>query len=230
LKLLLFDLDGTLTRTDFADQLIFLEAFREKISPEIRSVEDYKLKNNTDNGDTFELYQLFHGRYPGKEELNEVIHCVVEKFRKLSLVHPEYFAAVEGAPELISYFLSEEKCRWHIGIATGCWYESALLKLKLSGLYRSEMPIATSDRMFSKAEIILSAVEKAKKMNKVSNYDKIVYVGDSYTDLLASLSLSIDFIGIQAENNLTKKISLRNYCKLENFRNIDNFISLLKSP
>lgn len=229
MNLLVFDIDGTLTRTDFADHQIFLEAFREKISPDIRSIEELKLKNNTDNGDTFELYQLFHGRNPDKEELNSIIQLVVDKFRNLSMVHPECFAAIDGASELIRHFLNEEKERWNLCMATGCWLESALFKLNISGLYRSEIPLATSDQLFSKAEIILSAVEKAGRKNYVSNYDKIVYVGDSYTDLQASLYLKIGFIGIQAENNDHKRKLLGKYCKLENFKDIEVFKKILES-
>lgn len=229
MNLLVFDIDGTLTRTDFVDHQIFLEAFREKISPDIRSIEELKLKNNTDNGDTYELYQIFHGRNPDKEELNGIIQLVVDKFRNLSVVHPEYFAATDGAPELIKYFMNEEKETWNLGMATGCWLESALLKLNMSGLYRSDIALATSDHLFSKTDIILSAVDEARMINCVSNYDKIIYVGDSYTDLQATLNLKIGFIGIQTENNEHKRKLLGKYCRLENFRNIGYFKSILES-
>jgi phosphoglycolate phosphatase-like HAD superfamily hydrolase len=229
MNLLIFDIDGTLTRTDSIDHKIFLEMFREKISEKILSLDQLNLKYNTDNGDTHEFFRIIHGREPNDDEVRSMISMVVRKFRKASKTNPEYFKAVEGAHELFDLYLHEQDSNWNIGIATGCWRESAVFKLKKSGLFNERVPLATSDNLFGKDEIITDLVWKAKTMNNVSRYERIVYIGDSYNDLAACLRLKIGFIGIQAENNQQKRNLLGDYCKLENFYNIELINQLLFS-
>lgn len=229
MNLLIFDIDGTLTRTDFIDHKIFLEVFREKISSEITSLGDFKLQYNTDNGDTHELFKIIHHREPSPLELQDIIQTVVNKFRQSALESPHYFEAVSGAPDLFRYFREEGSKQWHTAIATGCWHDSAIFKLGKSALAHQQMPLATSDGLFSKAEIIQDAVSKSKAVYQIENYEKIVYIGDSINDLNASLQLGIRFIGIQAENNAGKKKLLGDYCLLENFCNIDLIKHLISS-
>lgn len=229
MNLLIFDIDGTLTRTDFIDHKIFLEVFREKISGGINSLSDFKLQYNTDNGDTYELFKIIHYREPSPSELQDIILAVVNNFRQSAMEYPHFFKAVDGAPELFRYFREDGCKQWHTAIATGCWRDSAVFKLTESALEYQQMPLATSDGLFSKAEIIQDVISKAKDAYQTEGYEKIVYIGDSINDLNAALQLGIRFIGIQAENNIDKKRLLGDYCLLENFCNIELIKQLISS-
>ncbi len=81
------------------------------------------------------------------------------------------------------------------GIATGGWEHSARLKLKLSGLERFGLPLASSDDAVKRADIMRIAARRTLARAAMENM-VFTYVGDGVWDLQASRELDWAFIGI----------------------------------
>ena len=83
-----------------------------------------------------------------------------------------------------------------MAIATGCWEESALLKLNAAKIVHDHIPMGHGGDGFRREDIIHSAIEKAKVAYRVQDYQNIVYVGDRNWDKKAAHAAGVEFIGI----------------------------------
>ena len=109
----------------------------------------------------------------------------------------------------------------YTGIATGGWEHSARLKLKLAGLDRFELPLASSDDSVSRAGIMQIAAQRTLG-SQSDDETAFTYVGDGRWDLQASLELGWEFIGIAsgAQAALLKEAGAKHI--QEDFRNRDS--------
>ena len=78
-----------------------------------------------------------------------------------------------------------------IAIATGCWRESALLKLRTSGFNIEGIPVATSDDSPSRIEMMRSALQMTG-----SDTGTVTYFGDAEWDQRACHDLGWNFVAV----------------------------------
>ena len=107
---------------------------------------------------------------------------------------------IQGASEFIDVLRGIGNLS--ISIATGGWYETAILKLHSANIDISGIPIASSDNHFSRIEIMKIAEEKAKV--KKSEYR--TYFGDAEWDRKASLELGFNFVLVGDRTNHNQSI------------------------
>jgi hypothetical protein len=99
------------------------------------------------------------------------------------------FPVIDGAVEFTDRIRRSADTR--IAIATGCWRESALLKLKTSGFNIEGIPVATSDDSPSRVEIMQSALRMTG-----SSAGTVTYFGDAEWDQLACRDLGWNFVAV----------------------------------
>ena len=131
---------------------------------------------------------------------------------------PDAFPAAGGAVSLI---LDLKRRKIPIAIATGDWKESSTLKLSAAGIPFHDIPMTTSSEHYSRADIIASAVKKARGV-----LPDCVYVGDGHWDLLAAQRLGIPFIGCGSKLERLKQYGAR---YLLNRFDIDEFWSTIEN-
>ena len=85
---------------------------------------------------------------------------------------------------------------WDVAIATGCWKQSALIKLQHIDFPYMNLPIATADDHIERCEIINIAIKRSKQHYCNNSYGQVIYVGDREWDYRAAQELGIGFIGI----------------------------------
>ena len=177
MKLIIFDIDGTLTNTKEVDDQCFIKAFDATFQLDIKNQVWASLKNVTDWGITEEIINQRLNRKPTKEEYqimhdNHVANLRAEKIRDAT-----QFEAVLGVNEFI-HGLDNNK--FSIGLATGAWEKSALLKLEVIGLDAPKIPFSNSDYHKTREAITLHTIQQAKSRYQ-QDFDEIISV--SYTHL-----------------------------------------------
>jgi phosphoglycolate phosphatase-like HAD superfamily hydrolase len=194
MKLVLLDIDGTLTQSYEYDREIFGIAIGEVLGiPPI----DADLNGYTDKtslGVTLEAIKRLTGRDPEAAEIDRVKHNVLQRFEEMYSKSPLVFTEIPGA----SHFLERLRKINNVGIAiaTGCWRSEALFKLQASGLNVDGIPMATSDENRNRQRIMEIAVRQAGDFYGCNEFERIVYLGDGPWDLQTSRSLGYGFIGI----------------------------------
>lgn len=194
MKLIIFDIDGTLTNTHQVDTEIFSKTYKELFDFDTRSIDWSECQNYTDTGIAEHVFQTFLGRPVGKHEIAKIKKHLLNNFMTRFEESESSFSAVQGADEFLS--LLNAKDNYAVAIATGCWEDPAIFKLNCAGIEYDEIPMAHADIDKSREGIIQAAIAEASSKNGVLGFDKIFYFGDGLWDLKATSNLGIELLGI----------------------------------
>lgn len=195
MKLVVFDIDDTLTHTMEVDTECFLQTVEELLGLDTSTLRWSDFPHVTDTRVLDVLFRKARGAPPTPEEHD---HFLDHFFGVLETEHrrnPERFRAVPGATEMVSDLRTSDE--WAVALATGAWFRTARLKLVAAGIDFEGLPFATSDDHHTRAGIVRRAIRRAEEDTGVANgFDAIVAVGDGAWDVATARELGISFIGL----------------------------------
>lgn len=210
-NLIIFDIDGTLTNTNHADSVFFEKAILDSLP--ISSIDsNFNYRYSTDLGVLTEIIQIKLKREPALDEIESIKNKFVSYLQDSFMENKSFCLPIEGSQFIFKNLFANG---WDIGIATGGWQKSALLKLRTAQIPYQDIPIAHSDDHFEREKIILTAIARAEKFYKKPFYEKIIYVGDRNWDKKAANNLNIEFIGI---GNELGAIANRDFLHISDFK------------
>lgn len=217
-SLVIFDVDGTLTRTLRVDDDCFTRAFAAEFGVTGIDTDWDSYDSYTDTGIAGEIFRDRLGRPPSLEESARLVERFMALLREEAAAEPGLFQEIPGAAETLTR-LREQK-DWEISLATGCWLPSALFKLEQAGISGEGIPLATSDDSPVREEIVRLALARSRRFYRTGRFERVVYVGDGVWDVRMSSELKIAFIGIadpkeskllQSQGAAVIRPDLRNY-------------------
>jgi HAD superfamily hydrolase (TIGR01549 family) len=210
IKLVLFDLDGTLIQTT----KIILETFRETFNYFFKNVELSDEEYTNLLGQT--LYKTFSMYEEDEKKLEEIISY----YRELSNFKiEEGLNAYDGAVEILRYL---KKKNIKVGVVTSKMRNIALHHLEMTGLkdYIDHL-VGFEDVVKHKpdAEPILKALEifNAKK-------ETTVYIGDHENDIIAAKNASILSCAVTYSERLKEMLNQRPDFVIDELMNIKDLI------
>ncbi|OGT41182.1 MAG: hypothetical protein A3F42_03575 [Gammaproteobacteria bacterium RIFCSPHIGHO2_12_FULL_37_34] len=192
-KLIIFDIDGTLTNTNHVDSVFFEKAILDVLPISSINTEWHNYRYSTDTGILTEIVQSKLDRNPTLNEIDSIKNRFVSYLENAFSENQSNCIPINGSQTI---FEKISQLGWDIGIATGGWEKSALLKLKTANIPHQTIPIAHSDDHVERENIISIAISRAQECYKKLSYSKIIYVGDRLWDKVAANNLKIDFIGV----------------------------------
>lgn len=195
---IIFDIDGTLADTKAVDDKCFIQAFLETFNIDLGQQDWAVLQNVTDWGITEEIIQTNHNRLPSTSEYQQMKSCLFEKLATTLEKDNSQFQAVDGAIAFFDFLKNETD--HPVGIATGAWEQSALIKLRGIGLNHKNIPFSNSDFFKSREDILKHAIRQTREKHPDSTND-ILYFGDGLWDYTTCKNLDIRFIGIDILND-----------------------------
>lgn len=224
-SLVIFDIDGTLTRTNQADEICFASSVKEYFGIGDVVTDWASYTHSTDSGIIDELVGRRRGTKPSTAELEEFRLLFVKHLEAHRKNFQNSFDPVAGASAVFSQ-LRGARPNLSIGIATGAWKQSAHFKLSAAGIAHEDLPKAYADDHFSRDDILLTAIERSRKHYGKSNFQHITYVGDGDWDCVSAQRIGIDFIGLTDDRdpsrlkNAGAKKLIKDYSNLEVFMNL----------
>lgn len=192
-NLVIFDVDGTLTDTMDIDTTCFAETIYELYPGITINTHWESYQYATDTGFLLEIFNKNFSREPTKKELSQIQICFFNRLISVFYQQSIQCTPLEGA---LTIFEKLKAINWQVAIATGCWEQSALLKLKAAKMSHDHIPMGHGDDGFRREDIIHRAIEKAKTAYQVQDYQNIVYIGDRNWDKQAAQNAGVEFIGI----------------------------------
>lgn len=193
-NLAIFDIDGTLTNTNDVDEGCFVKALSDAHGITGINTDWVTYPHTTDSGITNQIFQERFDRDPEDAELDKFKSCFVTRLSEEYQSRSSGFAAIEGASVALSRLKRDPD--WAVAIATGCWRESALLKLKAANIDIDEIPAAFAEDGFSREAILQSAVSQSLEQHRLNNFAKIVSIGDGLWDVRTARHLNFTFLGV----------------------------------
>ncbi len=197
MKLVIFDIDGTLTQTSAIDEVCFRAAYAELLELPDISAELETCPHVSDTGITRHIYHTRLARAPHDHEEAAICARVVELLHEHHQRDVAHFAEVSGAVAMLEQLA--DKRDWAIAVATGCWRASAELKLRAANILLHEKPAGFAEDGPARETIVSAAIERAKQNYNRTSFDKIVSVGDGVWDVKTAANLSLSFVGIGAD-------------------------------
>ena len=194
MKLAVFDLDGTLAKTNAVDEICFLQAFAD--AADLHDLNDNWLEyeHATDSGIAHEIFIKRLGREPTATEISKIIERFVELLREHHVINADQFIQIPGANSLLLNL--QNNSQWCIAIATGCWSPSAQFKIEAAGLPIKDFPAAFSEDGPSREAIVQAAIRRAADWYQQNEFERVVSVGDAVWDIRTAHRLALPFLGI----------------------------------
>ena len=192
MNLIVFDIDDTLTKSEYQHQLAYVNTMKEfGISAINKNWKDYlhhtdsyilkeNYENNLDTNFEFSFIDDFETR-------------MTELILELDAV-----SEVPGAQNIINDL--NENPNYALTFATGSLLKPAFVKLDQAGINYNKSLVVGSNKIFEREGIVAEAIQKAKAFYKADSFDNIISVGDGLWDLITAKNLDVHFIGIGMKN------------------------------
>lgn len=203
MKLIMFDIDGTLTRTDAVDGECFVQALQDVFGFAGISDDWSIYPHCTDSGILDFIFHERKGRAPLDAEVAEFQKHFVSLLGTESAARP--FCQIEGACEMLQQLLVMPGVA--VSFATGAWERSARLKLASAGLDFPQVPGAFADDAHSREAIMRASRAGAARLHARESFESVVYVGDGVWDARACRALGWPYIGIARDPAKRERLS-----------------------
>ncbi len=192
MRVILFDIDGTLTATTNADNGCYERAFLTTFGFELPTTDWHRYRHVTDMGIIQEVMEWTEREPASPSDIDRFEQTYATELASSFAKNPTGFAAVPGAKAILAHLAIRDDLR--IALATGGMRKTALFKLRQIGVDGAAMPGAFANDAISRADIARIALQRTG----VTASD-IVYVGDGAWDVATSAELGMRFVGICRE-------------------------------
>lgn len=193
MHLVMFDVDGTLVDTHDFDSTIFNRALKDVFNIDITD-EWMNYGHVTDPGILVEAVDKKLGRVVTEKEYDLFRDHFCDLLSEAITDNPDTCKPIKGALELFQNLVGDDEV--FVAVATGAWGPSACFKLGAAGYPLNRLVMATADDEAVRAEIMMTAYERAIERSGVDLFETITYVGDAPWDKVATAQLGWRFIGV----------------------------------
>jgi phosphoglycolate phosphatase-like HAD superfamily hydrolase len=199
-NLVVFDLDGTLTRTLAVDGDCYLQAFDTSLG--IKDVNDTwsEYEHVTDLGVMQDVFQSRFGRAPDPNDIAAFVDCFVGLLRHRYESAAEAFGEIPGATAFLARL---RHATWGVAIATGGWERSARFKIDAARLAAGHIPAAFAEDGPARHAIVQAAIARAETYYREKAFHRVVLVGDAIWDLRCAQTLGLPFVAVAHPDRAT---------------------------
>ena len=202
MKLVMFDIDGTLTQTYQADETCFVQALRDVFGFTDINTDWASYPHCSDSGILEVLFQTRLGRSPLPAEISTFQAHFVSLLTGATVVQP--FNPIAGARDFLCSLTSSSALA--VSLASGAWECSARFKLASAGLDFPQIPAAFSDDAHAREAIMQASLVRAAQFHFRDSFDDVIYIGDGAWDARAARNLGFPLIGISHEPARVEKL------------------------
>lgn len=199
MKLLIFDIDGTLTNTKQVDDECFIATFEERYGVKLGEVDWNKFQNVTDTALFQDIYFSLFEKNPSQAEMEAFRWDFLKRFEIQFKTNPHLFQEVKGAANFLKHCETQRNIR--VALATGAWRHSAIFKLMTADIPYQWLILSHADNFIRRHDIILDAIAQCKEKYSTDFFEHIVYFGDGKWDFETTRDLEIPFIGIDVKGD-----------------------------
>ena len=222
----MFDVDGTLTQSIEMDAECYISALKNSFFIIHIDSDWSKYKNITDSGIFSEIFEQNFHRKPDLEDFDLMKSNLIKNLKNAIESSRSCCSEISGAVSAFNRLKNDKN--YALSFATGCWQESAEIKLKSAGFDFFEIPFASAADSMERERIMRISLNRAKRKYKVQNFDSLTYIGDGAWDVIASRNLGFNFIGIASDSNKQNLVDAGAKFVIPDFKNYDRLTEILR--
>lgn len=192
MKLLMFDIDGTLTASNELDDQAFVQTVQDIFGIREISQDWTTYTHVTDACILQEICEQQLGRFPKPEEVVLFQEQLLQRLAQGAVQEGGVFE-IAGAATLLEQLQASPD--YQVCYAGGAWTASVQFKLQSAGLPFAEIPHAFADDHDAREGICAIALERAEAHYQ-QTFTDVIYVGDGIWDVRAAQKLGYPFMGI----------------------------------
>lgn len=181
---IMFDIDGTLIESYQLDSRCYVAAVEKVTGIKINS--DWASYRHVTDSGILDEFMHQHDIKEVETTKAEVKRAFIDQLKEAIKHTP--IKPIAGASELLAHLICREDIL--VSLATGGWYDSAILKLESAGIDATNIAIASADDHMQRIEIMKTAEARLAKQVTGSRF----YFGDGIWDQTACKELGINFI------------------------------------
>ena len=191
-NLIVFDIDDTLTKSENQHQTAYVNTMIDFGITEINK--DWESYSNVTDSHILKLN--YEANFNKKFDL-DFIPDFEKKMTERMLNLPKT-EEIKGAARIVDFFMKETE--YAICFATGSLLQPALEKLAQANINFVPNLVEASNTIYTRENIVKSAMEKAKNYFQVKEFGHVISVGDGIWDLKTAKNLGVHFLGIRDKN------------------------------
>jgi len=223
-KLVVFDVDGTLVKSVKVDTLCFVQSIKDLFVIKNIDTRWHTYKTATDSGIFEEIFKKTYSRKPKASEVHRHIERFTKLLREQYLIDKNLFKEVPGSRRILAKLKAHPT--WKVAIATGGWRKSTILKLAFANIDFNGLPFVTASDEKTREDIMRRCINISKTQYALSHFDKIVSVGDSTWDIKTAHNLKIGFVGL---NEPSVFAGVKGCLSTQDYNDSDVFMNLLEN-
>ena len=205
MKLVMFDMDGTLTDSFALDENCYVLAIEQALglSGVVTEWETY-----THTSSSFcleEIVRRVRGTPPSVDESRAVQTRMVKLMSEIHGIRGRCTTEIPGAAACLRLLQNRG---YAVAIASGDWETTAHHKLTAAQIPFETLPAAFCDCAHARTEIMRTALARAQAHYQCQSFERIVYVGDAAWDVRACRELRWPLIGIAPGPHATRMSDL----------------------
>ncbi len=225
-KLVIFDIDGTLTKTTQVDDQCFVQSFVDELGIADLDTNWARYPTVCDSGITQHIFRTHLGRMPSAMELARLQRRFVALLEHAYEHEPQLFVEVPGAGAVIKNL--RQHADWAVAIASGGWQASAVFKLSKAGIAVDGLPAAFADHGITREVILATALVMARHTYQQQHFSRIAYIGDGVWDVRTARHLNLDFVGVASGNHEAVLRAEGARAIIQGFTDFDRFRHMLE--
>ena len=227
MKLVIFDIDGTLTQTSRVDEICFTRAFADTHGVKIIADHWISCPHVSDSGVTQHLFQHHFARDPHDHESNAIKKRLVDLLEEHYRMDRSYFAEIPRAAETFNQLV--ESRGWVKALATGCWRPSAEMKLRAASVNYQGVPGGFAEDGVARESIVGAAISRSRASYRLEGFDRIVSIGDGVWDVRTAARLGLAFVGVASGERaeMLREAGARHI--IPSFEDVDRFFECLEN-
>ena len=218
MKLVMFDIDGTLTDTYVSDENEFVHAIQEVLDISRINTDWASYRQVTSEGVLNEIARTRLGRPVTSDESRAVQRRLVELLRGVKIAEiPGAAAFLRRLPNL----------GYAVALASGDWELSARHKLAAASIPADGLPAAFCNSAHARTDIMQHSLRRSLRHYRCDGFEQIVYVGDGSWDVHAARELGWGFVGIASGKKALRLSALGGRHVFPDYRKSEAILSVL---